>query len=71
MSLQTTGEHGVKQETIVIHDAVVMIKVCHVMLMMWGCCNVFGMRIIKKNIKKKIKKNVNPAHIQVGVHKHP
>ena len=39
----------------VIHDAVVMIKVCHVMSMMWGCGNVCVMIIMKKNIKKNKK----------------
>ena len=49
---------------VVIHDAVVMIKVCHIVSMMWGCCNVFGMRIIKKNIKKS--KKIGPSSAYTG-----
>ena len=42
----------------VIHDVVVMIMFCHVVLMMRGCGNVCVIIIIKKNMKKD-KKNMS------------
>ena len=50
----------------VIHDVVVIIKVCHVVLMMCGCGNVFGVKKIRKNTKKNKKKYRSGS---ISVHK--
>ena len=45
----------------------VMMKFCHVVLMMRGCGNVFEMRTTKKNIRKNKKIGASGAYTGQGL----
>ena len=64
-----------KQENIgggeVIHDAVMMGRVCHVIVDDVGDDKVFYEEIRKEKIKNNKGKNVHMVHIHVRVHKGP
>ena len=66
--MKQTGEYRGGE---VIHDAVVMEKVCHVIVDDMGSDNVFWGKNKKGKIQRIVRKYVHTAHIQVRVHKGP